>query len=83
MYEQYINLTKDEIQFNQYLNSLILINIFFSNLSFIIGDDKINCENIEVYDVCTLDSDKNALKNKIEEMNKILAEYHFVPLTDK
>ena len=29
MYEQYINLTKDEIQFNQYLNSLILINIFF------------------------------------------------------
>ena len=74
MYEQYINLTKDEIQFNQYLNSLILINIFFSNLSFIIGDDKINCENIEVYDVCTLDSDKNALKNKIEEMNKIYGE---------
>ena len=64
MYEQYLNFTKDNIMLNQYLNSLIIINFFFSN--FIdINNNKINYEQIEIYDVSTLDEEKNEIKNKL------------------
>jgi hypothetical protein len=64
MYEQYLNFTKDNMLLNQYLNSLIIINFFFSN--FIdVNNNKINCEQIEIYDVSTLDEEKNEIKNKL------------------
>ena len=64
MYEQYFNFTKDNITLNQYLNSLIIINFFLSN--FInINNNKINFEQIEIYDISTLDEEKNEIKNKL------------------
>ena len=64
MYEQYIDFTKDNIMLNQYLNSLIIIILFFSN--FIDSNiNIINYDQIEIYDVSDLDEDKNEIKNKL------------------
>ena len=49
---------------NQYLNSLIIIILFFSN--FIDSNiNIINYDQIEIYDVSDLDEDKNEIKNKL------------------
>ena len=66
MYEQYLDFTKDLISLNQYINSLILIEFFFTNFN---GNKYIiNYEKIEIYDISTLDDDKNELKNKLNNI---------------
>ena len=66
MYEQYLDFTKDLISLNQYINSLILIEFFFKNFNG--NKDIINYEKIEIYDISTLDDDKNELKNKLNNI---------------
>ena len=66
MYEQYLEFTKDLISLNQYLNSLILIEFFFTNFN---GNKNIiNYDKIEIYDISTLDENKNELKNKLNNI---------------
>ena len=66
MYEQYFDITKEVILINQYLNALILIELFLSN--FTSNNNIINYEQIELYDISTLDEEKNEIKNKLENI---------------
>ena len=76
MYEQYLDLTKDIIFLNQYLNSLIIIDLFLSNFDDI--NNIINYEQIEIIDISILDQDKNEIKNKLENIyNKFKEKENF------
>ena len=66
MYEQYLDYTTDITLLHQFLNSIILIDLFFTNFTNI--NNTINYEQIEIYDISTLDEDKNEIKNKIEKI---------------
>ena len=66
MYEQYLDYTTDITLLHQFLNSIILIDLFFTNFTNI--NNTINYDQIEIYDISTLDEDKNEIKNKIEKI---------------
>ena len=76
MYEQYLDATKDIILLNQYINSLILIDIIFSNFCDIITNlafiTSLFDNNLTLYDVSVLDVNENEINNKFEKLYKKL-----------
>ena len=72
MYDQYLDYTKDIILLNQFLNTLIVIELILMNFSDIINNTSfitnlIN-ERLIIYDLSVLDDNNNELKNKIEKI---------------
>ena len=78
MYEQYLDYTKDIILLNQYINTLIIIELIFTNFSDIITNNSfitnLTKEKIIIYDINILDGNNNELKNKIEKLYKKIEE---------
>ena len=78
MYEQYLDYTKDIILLNQYINTLIIIELIFTNFSDIITNNSfitnLTKEKIIIYNINILDGNNNELKNKIEKLYKKIEE---------
>ena len=74
MYEQYLDYTKDIILLNQFINSLLIVDMVNTNFNDIITNNTfftnlINKELI-IYDVNILDDNENKLKMKTENIYK-------------
>ena len=78
MFEQYLDVTKEIISLNQYINTLILIELIITNFNEILinNDFIINLLNhkLMIYDISILDNKENQIKNKIEAIYKNLIE---------
>ena len=78
MYEQYLDYTKDIILLNQFINSLLVVDMINTNFNDIITNTTffkslINKELI-IYDVNILDDNENKLKMKTESVYKKIRE---------
>ena len=78
MYDQYLDVTKEIISLNQYINTLIIIELILTNFNEIIinNDYIINLLNhkLIIYDISILNNKENQIKNKIERMCENLLE---------
>ena len=78
MFEQYLDYTKDIILLNQFINTLMLLDIIYTNFKdiFINNSFFINIINKDliIYDVNSLDDNENNLKIKIEDIYKRIRE---------
>ena len=78
MFSQYLEYTKEIISLNQFINTLILIDIINTNFNDIITNysfftDLIN-KDLIIYDVNILDANENKLKIKTEKLYKKIRE---------
>ena len=76
MYDQYLDYSKDNILLNQFINTLILIDIIIANFNDLITNisfiTNLMSQNLNIYDISILDNEKKGLKNKYDFLyNKI------------